>query len=78
MTDFINEKPYVYESSNGTKFTCTRSDLADKIKYGNEEIITIEQLMTDVAEMAAMHAMFTHPELNGFAGYDTLRFEEEL
>lgn len=73
----INKKPYVYEARNGTKFTCSRSDLADKVKYSNDIIITIDQLMTDVAEMAAMHAMFTRPELNGFAGYDTLRFEEE-
>lgn len=33
-----------------------------------------QTLAAEVAEFAAWHAMVIHPNLNGFQGYDTLRF----
>lgn len=61
-------------SHYGTWFICDRCDLDAPIRvYERPE--GDAPFATDVAEFAAFHRGSIHPHLNGFRGYDCLRFE---
>jgi hypothetical protein len=69
----INDKPFTYETRSGAVFRCNTSDLRGDIRvtgYSEEPA----KFAVEVAEMASHHAIEVWPKLNGFQGYDTLRF----
>lgn len=80
----MNKKKFEYHSRNGTLFKCDTCDFSTPIdvyaQYDSfvKEGVKFEALskliLPDVAEMIGYHAINIHPELNGFAGYDCLRF----
>lgn len=70
----IGTDPLSYAARNGCVFSATRMDLFDGVTVHREEEIPIERLVADVAEFAAWHALRVLPTLDGFAGYDALRF----
>lgn len=72
--DDLNEQPFEHESSNGASFRCSRSDFFTDISVTMPKGLPAAKFAADVAEMAAHHALNIHPDLNGFAGYDRLRF----
>ena len=71
-----NEKRWKHHCSKGTIFTCKRCDFKAPIFYKTRTDITTSQLIADVAEMIAYHSLIIWPELNGFSGYDNLKFIE--
>lgn len=81
----MNNKRFEYAAKN-TWFTCKSCDFSHPIKVytslnyvpvKNEQGINYlpNNVLNDVAEMIGYHAVNIRPELNGFAGYDCLRFE---
>ena len=70
----MNDKPWKHRCSNGTVFTCKRCDFTEPIVVEPGDA-NIPQLMCDVAEMIGFHATNIHPNLNGFSGYDCIKFE---
>jgi hypothetical protein len=79
MKTILNEKPFEYCSSNGTVFKADRCDFQGGVTATVQEDISREDLMTDVAGMVGFHATNIWSKLNGFQGYDCVRFvvEEE-
>jgi hypothetical protein len=69
----MNDKPFTYTSANGTKYEAARCDLRGGITI-TDQVWREDQRMSDLAEMVAYHTLNIYPELNGFSGYDTLRF----
>lgn len=72
-----NDKPYEHRSSNGTLFTCNRCDLREPVKVTRPSRLSDTHFAQDIGEFAAYHALHIHPCLNGFPGYDTIRYEIE-
>lgn len=71
----LNERPFTYLAHHGTEFQASHCDFRDGVSCISHEDATQEQLMADVAEMAGYHAVNIWPELNGFSGYDCIRFQ---
>lgn len=76
-----NEKPFVYHTSDGVVFTCERADLTKPIQVKGLAINldaegNLSNALRAVAEMAAFHRAEVWPTLNGFSGYDCIKFEE--
>lgn len=69
----IGERSFSHSCRYGTRFECSRCDFAAPIRVINPPDSPAEQA-ADVAEMIGYHAAAIHPDLNGFAGYDTLQF----
>ena len=74
MATSVNETPFQYGSTNGTCFHCDRSDLSGGVIVNTPKDLSRTRQMQDVMEMAAYHATEIMPKLNGFNGYDTLKF----
>lgn len=74
MKKFMNDKPFGHISANGTEFKAERCDFAGGCTVLRRTGLSQELLLQDVAEMAAYHALHIRPDLNGFSGYDTIRF----
>ena len=72
--DKLNDKPFEHHCRNGTTFKCSRCDFRDVINVSNPDNPTTEKLMKDVAEMIGYHAFNIWEQLNGFSGYDAVRF----
>jgi hypothetical protein len=70
----MNDKPFSYVSRNGTRFFCKRCDFRDEILYHSNHELGLGETMVNVAEMIGYHATVIHPGLNGFQGYDCVRF----
>ncbi len=68
-----NKKPFFYQSRNGTEFSCKAADFSYLIEVKRKPE-NLNSFMTDIAEMAAMHALEVRPTLNEFSGYDCLHF----
>lgn len=68
-----NTTKFSYTARWGTIFRCDVSDFSKEIRVINAPTDPA-QFAGAVAEMIAHHAMEVYPKLNGFAGYDTLRF----
>lgn len=62
-------------SRYGTEFHCDKSNLSVPIKVKKDKDTSLENFLVDVSEMITYHAMHIHSSLNGFAGYDCIRFE---
>lgn len=72
----MKDKAFQYISNHGTIFECSKCDFSTPIVvFGNASTKNKGLLVLDVAEMIGYHAVNIRPELNGFAGYDCLRFE---
>lgn len=81
----MNKNKFEYHSSKGTYFECDTCDFSTPITvYAHydsfvKEGVRFESLskllFPDVAEMIGYHAVNIRPELNGFQGYDCLRFD---
>jgi hypothetical protein len=73
----MNDKPYEHTSRYGTTFKCARCDFREPIYYQYRgEKLSREKLMLDVSELIGFHAANIWENLNGFQGYDTVRFIE--
>lgn len=70
----INENPISHTSYNGTEFTADRADLRNGVTAAVPDRIRADQIMTDTAEFAAWHRGQIWEQLNGFSGYDCIRF----
>lgn len=73
-----NSHSIEHRSANGTIFTCARADLKADIVYHSEWPIDLPKLMQDVAEFATWHRSCIWDQLNGFQGYDTIRFKQSV
>jgi hypothetical protein len=76
MRTFLNDRPFSHIGPNGTHFHCKRGDLSVNVTCEDvpEDALRFAQ---DVASFVGVHALDYWPHLNGFAGYDTLRFEKK-
>ncbi|MCK5236915.1 MAG: hypothetical protein KAR06_08015 [Deltaproteobacteria bacterium] len=70
----MNEKPYSHNSHHGTRFGASRCDFMYGVNVVKPKEVNLAQYTADVAEMIVQHALQIHPQLNGFAGYDAIRF----
>lgn len=80
MKEFLNDKPFSYVSSFGSEFSCPRCDFSEPISVTETPVSLSGEafkriLAKEVAEMIGYHATNILPELNGFQGYDCLKFE---
>lgn len=75
MKKTTNEQQFIYEASNGTKFKCERADFRSPIQIKKPVLISKENYLRDIIEMTWYHVTSILPTLNGFAGYDTLKFK---
>ena len=76
-TEWKNDKPFEHTSANGTTFRADRGDMSTGVKVSNMWHITEEKMHADFMEFGAWHAMWIHPFLNGFQGYDTVVYDFE-
>jgi len=75
--EIMNAKSFEHTCSNGTVFKSERGDLASGVKVLQSFDIDVNEKMADYAEFGAWHSIIIHPNLNGFAGYDCIKFEPE-
>lgn len=78
MLEIMNDRRFGHNCHNGTVFESERCDFKTPVYYDMTGNITVQQLMTDVAEMIGYHATVIWPHLNGFSGYDAVRFEPKV
>lgn len=73
----IADKPFSHRGRYGTLFQADRCDLRGgvRIVVNRNADLTPEQFVADVAMCAAYHAALILPDLNGFPGYDTVKYE---
>ncbi len=74
MSKNMNEKPFEHHSRNGCRFTAERCDLRGGVSVEVPKGLSAEQIIADAFEMGMHHAAHIWPELNGFAGSDTVQF----
>ena len=71
----MNKKPFSYHSTYGARFECETCDFSTPVIVTLDDTDMPMRLYgNDVAEMIGYHATNIWPELNGFQGYDTIRF----
>lgn len=76
----MNDKPYSHTGRYGTTISCDRCDFKTPVTVASEFVGAggtsedWQKVTADVAEAMAYHAIHIHPELNGFSGYDTIRY----
>lgn len=71
-----NNKPIEHRCSNGNVFKCERADLGAKIIVVKDDYLSkTEDLISDVSEFIAWHALNIYPELKAFSGYSHLKYE---
>ena len=68
------EANFTHRSKNGTLFLCKTKDFSTHVEVQRQGGITEEQFASDVAEMIASHHALVWPNLDSFAGYDTINF----
>jgi hypothetical protein len=76
MKDIGNQR-FSHICRNGTQFQADRCDFASGIIHyipATTQKDYPQLLAADVAEMIGFHAVNIWPNLNGFQGYDCLRF----
>ena len=71
----INGKPLHYDAINGITFKSERSDLRGGVEVRKSHTVSSVELCRAFAEFGAYHAMHIRPNLNGFSGYDCVRYE---
>lgn len=74
--------PFEHLSHHGTKFTCERCDFRAPIKVETEfslmemaDIEVLQKIMLDISEMIGYHRSNIWDQLNGFQGYDCIKYE---
>lgn len=77
--EWLNEKPFSHFCRNGVEFEADRCDFKNGVivsLYEDETNLDdyTKKLISATAEMTAWHAMFIHPHLNGFQGYDCVNY----
>lgn len=70
---YLNDQSFSHYGHYGTYFEATRCDFRDGVKV-TDAPKDKAWLASDVAEMATYHALNIHPRLNGFQGYDCIKF----
>jgi hypothetical protein len=70
----IADKPFSHRGRRGTVLRAARCDLAGGVTLTVPKGISREHLAADIMQIAGYHAAVVLPDLNGFSGYDTLRF----
>lgn len=78
----MNDKPFEFRTSDGSVFTCERSDFSLPIKVRGIPIdlnaeANLSMAFKAVAEMIAYHRSEIWPHVTGFSGYDCLAFVED-
>ena len=68
----MNKKPFSYLSRYGTYFSSNTCDFSYGVNVSDKP--HEELFISDVAEMIGFHAVNIRPELNGFSGYDCIKF----
>ena len=74
MSKNMNEKPFERCSRNGCHFTAERCDFVGGVSVDIPKGLSTEQIIADAYDMGMFHAVHIWPELNGFAGSDTVQF----
>jgi len=74
ITGDMSNAVIFYSSQHGTEFNSSRGNLSLGVKVTSKFKITKEDMMSDFAEFAAWHAIMVRPHLNGFNGYDAVRY----
>lgn len=74
MNNWINERVFSHSGPNGTVLRATRCDFRDGVEIFVGGKISAERLMQDISAIIGYHAVNIRPLLNGFAGYDTVKF----
>ena len=69
-----NETPISHFCYHGTTFSADRADLRNGVEYAAPRYVSPEEIMQDFFSFGAWHAFTIHPELNGFQGYDSIKF----
>jgi len=70
----MNNKKFEHTSHYGTHFTSERCDFKDGVTIQRSIHLDDVGFVTDIAEMVGYHATNILPELNGFQGYDAIRY----
>lgn len=73
MSQITPETPLEHRSHHGTVFVAKRADLQGGVVFEHAPESGAAR-MSDVAEFTAFHALRILPHLNGFQGYDCIRF----
>ena len=68
------DQPITHRTHHGTVFMCSRADLDAPIRVYDRARDDMD-FARDVAEFTGWHATTIWPDLNGFPGYDTIKFE---
>lgn len=74
LDKIMNTESLEYMCSNGTTFKADRCDLKGGVRVLEAWETTPEQKMADFAEFGAWHLANIHPNLNGFAGYGSIKY----
>lgn len=75
MVGQLNECNFSHTSRNGTHFKADRCDFQNGVEVEKPSGISELDLCADFAEFAAYHAVAIHERLNGFPGYDTVKYK---
>lgn len=73
--EILNATSFEHMCKNGTVFKADRCDLKNGVKvYSSWEIDKL-RFAADFAEFGAWHFSEIWKQLNGFGGYDTIKYE---
>jgi len=78
----MNDMPFMHNSFHGTSFTCDRCDFKTPVNVKLDvslmevaDVDILSKIMLDISEMIGYHATNIFPQLNGFQGYDCIRYK---
>lgn len=71
---FLNDSPFEHLCHYGTQIKSSRCDFREGVEVHHLEGAKIEHIMADIGEVMGWHAMNIIPRLNGFNGYDCLKY----
>jgi hypothetical protein len=74
MHRWLNEEPFEYET-RFVSFSGDRKDCQGNVKVEAYEDTTEAQLLEAVSEFIWWHMTYVLENLNGFAGYDCIRYD---
>lgn len=74
MQKIENDTRLVHVCAKGTRFECERADLDAGVQFQVSDRADAEDVMQDMFQFGAWHAFTIHPLLNGFSGYDCVKF----
>jgi hypothetical protein len=74
MSEILNNTPIEHRSKNGLVFKSENGDLRTGVTVEESYSITADAIFSDIVEFGAWHAMQIRPNLNGFSGYDCIKY----